>query len=267
MSTIIYYFTGTGNSLFAAKKIAAKTQAPLVTATSAIREDIIDIEADCVGFVFPVQDFKPPKIIRELIEKLRSLEGKYVFALCTAGLTPGKTLKVFEKLIEKQGGKLSAGFALLMPHNGIGSGLFSLSEHEKMLMAATEKLEKISGYIAERKTGTVETTGLFSALVLSGMCFKMVPILFRLFAQVLKHGWESLGFHADDSCSGCGICEKICPVRNIILSSGKPVWSDYCVGCFACVHWCPSASIQLGTADMSIRLYHHPEISLEEMLP
>lgn len=267
MSTIIYYFTGTGNSLFAAKKVALKTQACLVSVASTIKEDAIDVVADCVGFVFPVQDFKPPKIIRELIGKLRSLEGKYVFAVCTAGLTPGKTLKVFQRLIEKQGGKLSAGFSLLMPHNGIGSALFSSHEHEKMLMTVSEKAEKISVYIAERKTGAVETTGLFSALVLSGMVFKMVPILFRLFAQVCKHGWESLALCADDTCSSCGICEKICPVRNIALSGGKPVWSNLCVGCFACVHWCPSASVKLGTSDMSVRLYHHPEISLKEMLP
>lgn len=73
-------------------------------------------------------------------------------------------------------------------------------------------------------------------------------------------------FFADAKCTSCGICEKICPAQNIKLVSGKPVWQHRCEQCFACIQWCPDEAIQYGKGTAKKKRYHHPEITLKEML-
>jgi hypothetical protein len=79
--------------------------------------------------VFPIYDFKPPLIIRKFVRKLKNISSKYIFGVCTYGITPSKSMKNFDKVIKSCGGNLSAGFAVSMPHNGIGSSLFSQTQH------------------------------------------------------------------------------------------------------------------------------------------
>jgi len=73
-------------------------------------------------------------------------------------------------------------------------------------------------------------------------------------------------FHVDDSCSSCGICEKVCPVSNIKLVEGKPQWKHKCVQCLACIHYCPEVSIQYGDKTLKRGRYHHPEITVKDMM-
>ncbi len=72
MKTIIYYFTGTGNSLAAAKKIAALLgDCELVPIASL--QDIpgaITTEADRIGIVCPVYDAGIPVIVAEFAGRL-----------------------------------------------------------------------------------------------------------------------------------------------------------------------------------------------------
>ena len=46
-------------------------------------------------------------------------------------------------------------------------------------------------------------------------------------------------WHVSDRCVGCGLCVKACPVHNVRLESGRPVWGKDCVSCTACHHACP----------------------------
>lgn len=32
------------------------------------------------------------------------------------------------------------------------------------------------------------------------------------------------GFHVDEGCISCGICDKVCPVENIRQVDGHPMW-------------------------------------------
>jgi Pyruvate/2-oxoacid:ferredoxin oxidoreductase delta subunit len=50
-------------------------------------------------------------------------------------------------------------------------------------------------------------------------------------------------FKTYDTCSGCGICVRICPTRSIRLADSKPVWSATCEQCMRCVNFCPDEAI------------------------
>ena len=56
-------------------------------------------------------------------------------------------------------------------------------------------------------------------------------------------------YKVTDLCSSCGVCEKVCPVGNITLKDGKPVFGKHCVGCMGCSFHCPHDAIRIAMLD------------------
>ena len=63
MSTEIYYFSGTVNSLVVARDPAEKINGRLIPVMAVTDQNRIQTDATVIGVVFPVYDFKPPRII------------------------------------------------------------------------------------------------------------------------------------------------------------------------------------------------------------
>ena len=53
-------------------------------------------------------------------------------------------------------------------------------------------------------------------------------------------------FHVSEDCIHCGKCAASCPLNNITLQDGKPVWGDSCTHCMACINLCPKQAIEYG---------------------
>jgi flavodoxin/ferredoxin len=261
----IYYFSGTGNSLAVARDISEKLNAKLISVTSMMNQESIAIEANVIGFAFPIYDFKPPLTMEKFIHKLKNIDSKYLFAVCTYGITTSQSLNYLDKVIKSCGGHLSAGFAVSMPHNGVGSGAVSTTQHERMFENWKIKREEICEYIHARKEGKIESSSLFLSFFKPGV-IRMMPSALKLLMLMLLRGEKSLAFTSDKNCDGCGICARICPVNNIEIVSSKPIWSDHCAGCFACLHWCPKKAISLGGFNMNIKTYHHPDVKISDLI-
>ena len=53
-------------------------------------------------------------------------------------------------------------------------------------------------------------------------------------------------FYASEICIGCGQCVLKCPLNNVQLRNGKPVWGKKCTHCMACICYCPTKAIEYG---------------------
>jgi ferredoxin len=261
----IYYFSGTGNSLAIARDLAEELNAKLTPVVSMMDQESLKVEADVIGFVFPIYDFKPPPIVEDFVRKLEGVDSKYLFAVCTYGIAPAQSLKHLDRVIKSCGGHLSAGFAVGMPHSGIGSGAVTETQRESMLENWKDRLEEVCDSISSREEGRIESSNLFLDFFRPRI-IGMVPFLLKFLKHMLLKGTESLAFTSSEDCNGCGICERICPLDNIEVVGGKPIWSDNCVSCFACLNWCPKGAISLGDFDANIRNYHHPDVKISDML-
>ena len=73
-------------------------------------------------------------------------------------------------------------------------------------------------------------------------------------------------FYAEDTCTSCGICVKVCPVNNITLEEGIPQWQHKCQQCLACINFCPEKCIQFGDKTLKTQRYHHPEITVKDLI-
>ncbi len=91
MKTIIYYFTGTGNSLSAAKKISAVLGNCELIPIAPFQEKQGDIipTADRVGIINPVYFAGLPLMVAEFAGRLDLSRATYVFSVVTYG-DPGQ---------------------------------------------------------------------------------------------------------------------------------------------------------------------------------
>ena len=81
------------------------------------------------------------------------------------------------------------------------------------------------------------------------------PIFYRFFVKADP-------FTAGDACIGCGKCVTVCPLNNIHLEQGKPVWGDQCTHCMACICYCPKEAIEYGKKSAGKPRYHFQELGL-----
>lgn len=257
MKTIIFYYTGTGNSLWSARLLAANlgdaALCPMKRADALAAGD-----ADAVGFVFPVHVWGIPFPVVQFVERLSLRPRVYLFALAVNAGQVSRTLVQLRGLLAGRGLKLAAGYSIVLPSNYIPWGGAAPVERQNARFAsARDKLQAAAACIANRESGPVEKGPLWQRLVFTAI-YQMT------LKQVHKMDKD---FWCDDNCNSCGVCVQVCPAANIALQEGKPVWHHECEQCLACIQWCPQESIQFGKKTPAYERYHHPEITLKDILP
>ena len=272
MSIEIYYFSGTGNSLFVAKDIAEKTGASLIPIASIIDRKNIKTDADVIGIVFPNHYGEPPMIVEQFARKLEGISDKYIFAVCTYGGAADASLRMLKRMIHSSGGALSAAYGVHMPQN---SFLKPNEDHQKLYMEWKRKLELIVKNMNIKAKGMFYSNVWLELILIPIHAIFIRPICKKHFKKISnlpsdftyeehKHAMDK-NFNTNKSCNGCGICSKVCPVGNIVINDNKPVWLNHCEHCLACYNWCPNKAIQGGITPKDY-YYRHPEIKISEII-
>ena len=260
MKTIIYYFTGTGNSLAAAKTIAEALKECELIPIASLKDTPGKIvpATDRVGIVCPVYDAGVPVIVKEFAERLDIGAVPYTFGIVTLGGTGISALHQLNRILAKGcRRKLDAAFTVKMPGNFPPLAVPpSGEEKDAILRRADAELAAIA--IAIRK-GQAVPPGF------SPLSSLMRILVYPPFSKNV-HGMAS-SFSVDDTCTSCGICEQVCPVKNIVMADGHPAWQQKCELCCACLHLCPAEAIQInifrGTRGRG--RYRHPGLTIGDM--
>lgn len=258
MKTAIYYFTGTGNSLAAAMRIArALGDARLIPIASLPDQDAIVPQADRVGIVCPVYDCGLPVIVAEFAQRLDLSGAGYTFGVVTMGGMGVSALHQLDGILNKQGRGLDAGFAVAMPANFPPVGRPPEGEKRgKILADANERLDGIAGTIGQ---------GIPSPPGPAPLSRLVKGLMYGSFAGSVHEA--DTRFSVSDECTACGTCARVCPVGNISLADDRPVWHHRCELCCACLHFCPTEAIQLamlrGTEGRG--RYLHPDLTVAKM--
>ncbi len=251
MSTEIYYFSGTGNSLFAAKEVKKRLpDASLVPIVSLIDKPRVKTRGSRVGIVFPVHALTIPIIVKRFIKKADFSSAGYIFAVATR---LGTVFKGFEKisgLLGKKRKRLDAQLVLNMGNNEArhkGYVVPTKEDIETIEEDVLKKLDEFTEIVKAGKTSLPADTGVKFPSGKTRLSSFLIETAVLKGMDLADHTGGVQYFCADENCSGCGNCEKVCLSGKITMKYGKPVWQKnvFCTMCFACLNYCPKRAVQI----------------------
>lgn len=249
-NSVIYYFSATGNSLSAARRIASRLDAKVIPIT---KETSLDCSADQIGFVFPDYFMGIPKIVSDFLSRIEvTHKDPYIYAVITSGGSPGGAMNQLQSILSKRSLHLSYGKAITMVGNYVPMYDIKPEATREILHKADGICDEIASSVLYGQRITIKPSFPF----LSKMVYSM---------YLKKTGEGDRNFVVEDSCTGCGICASVCPQKNITITDKKPVFNHDCTHCLACMHWCPSESIQYGKKSKMHKRYHHPDVTLKDI--
>ena len=252
MSTSIFYFSGSGNSLFIAKELQNRmVNSKLIPIASLLNNESIVAESETIGFVFPVHCTTMPVPVKEFIKKLGLKHSNYIFAIATQGGAPPRLVELhIEKMLKEKGKALNAFFSIKMAWSS-PIGLMPIYipgfiEYPK----PKEKVIKFDS-VAQKKLDLIQKILEQKACTPKDDFPRSINLpLKRLVCKLMSPATNELeknqiDFCSDSDCTGCGTCKNVCLSQKIKMIDGKPVWQKdvQCYFCYACFSFCPAQSV------------------------
>ncbi|AEF85325.1 putative 4Fe-4S ferredoxin, iron-sulfur binding domain protein [Treponema primitia ZAS-2] len=250
--TKIYYFSGTGNTYWSAKKLAGLIgDAAIFSISREIQQPEICIEADAAVFLFPAYAYGIPGMVSRFLKKA-DIRADYLAAAVTYGTSQGGALADVRRILAKK--TLTLNYAALIPSVENYIPIFGVQEkrvQDKRIAMQTAATAQTAQAIIARESNSISTFRPIS---------KMISALF-LFARPLL----VRGFRLTAACTACGLCARVCPSGAIRMTVEGPVFQKNCEQCQACLNFCPSRAISYKRLKPDTERYHHPEVTVGEM--
>ena len=247
---MILYFSATGNCKYVATRLAQATGQEMYSIADCIRNGQYDFSDGTVGIISPAYDWGLPSIVKEFLEKA-SFRTDYLYFAATYGTIPGAIGYMANKAIRER--TIDAYYSVRMPDTW--TPIFDLSTPEKVAKYTrhTEsEIDRMIQGVRERRTNRhlrPRTPAIITKLIAEPLYNKKVRCTSNL--------------HAENTCIGCGLCAKKCPVQAIAMRDGRPVWvKDRCVMCLGCLHRCPKFAIQYGNRTKKHGQYTNPNVKV-----
>lgn len=243
---MIYYNTGTGNTRWVAEQLGKALGEPTMAIDHQLLSlDTIDTahtEGQRLIFVQPVHSWGPALMTTRLIKRIVKTHAD-AWAVMVCGDNCGDSDKIMSRALRKKGIRLRGTYSVQMPNNYVlmkGFGTDTPELQKQKIAAAPERIKAIAEAIMEGRDGE----GLY---VRGTKSWLKSGIVYPLFAHLAV---KQVKFYATDACTGCGTCQRVCPLRNIEMKDKRPVWGKDCTQCSACIHHCPIHAIEYGKASI-----------------
>ena len=248
---MVFYFSGTGNSRFVAKRIAEAIFQEAVDITTYTRTMDRPEFTDPGVYVFVCPSYMsaPARAITDFVEWAGFPSGVKAYFIVTCAASMGITPRVASEICEKKGLQYMGAAQIEMPQNYIA--LFTTKEVEENI----DIIEKAENEIAR-----------IAPLILNGEVLetkKIGSVEYSVTKWVrdvyYKNFMKTKKFKATDKCISCQKCVKVCPLSNITMKDGKPSWGNKCTHCMACINQCPKDAIEYGKGSVGKPRYKGPE--------
>lgn len=263
--TEIYYYTGTGFTLSAAKilKKQINDEVYLKPIIVTMKNEIIVSKAETIGFLFPMHSYDLPDVYKEFIKKINCTNATYLFSLVTCGGAPVNVFKEINRYLKKQNKTLDAYNFIVTPNTFdpiFNVKLDSTVDRERMKFE--ENIHNFSKIINLKKQSRKLVYRNYF------LEYTIFPII-RFLNHKTRYYMLEKNFYSDNKCVSCGKCALLCPADKIKIQDNHPHWNDNipCQFCLGCLHRCPKEAIQIKNTKTDIlgRIYPQ-DITLEELI-
>lgn len=251
---IIFYFSGTGNSLALSKEISKKLGDIQLVSMGHETPYTLEHTYDTIGFIYPTYFGGAPAKVLDFVSKLKlgNNQETYCYAVTHCGGLAANALPHVNEALKTSNNKtLNYSAVLKMFSNYVV--LYDMNPNVKEI---TEKSYREMGPIIEAIV-TKKENKTKSVNPLAHFYYK---------AQMKITPERDQHFTISEACTACSLCAKVCPVKNIELVEGTPTFHHHCEQCMACIQYCPAKAINYKNKTQNRRRYTHPDISIEEMM-
>lgn len=248
---MVFYFTGTGNSLYVAKHFEKER----ISIPQAMRRKDQVYSADRIGIVAPVYGHEMPPMVKTFLQEA-TFNTDYFYIVLTYGNRHGGAAELAKRFCDSHGIPVNYINVLLMADNWLPG--FDMNEQKSIDKQVEKHIAGIRADIDARKNMIAKVTDADRAAhqqFLNNM--KQMP----------EDIWQHL-FRVTDDCTGCGICEKVCPSASIRMINGRAEHiAGNCQACLACAHACPKKAVQLVVPEKNPDArYRNEHITLNEII-
>lgn len=245
---MIFYFSGTGNSQLAAKHIAKELNDEVVSINSCLKigKKMKFHSEQPLVVVAPNYAWRLPEVVADWLRQTEFSGNKHIYFIMTCGSRTGANASFYAKKLCSEIGLIYQGLvAVQMPKNNLALyGAFGSGECRAIIERAKPIFSSLAQQIANKEIFH-EAPIPFGGRFLSG------PFHFLYYHFYIK----DKGFKVSDVCVSCGKCAKRCPLNNIDIVEGKPVWKGNCTHCMACICGCPTEAIEYKSISKGKRRY------------
>ena len=248
---MVFYFTGTGNSLYIAKQLEERP----VSIPQAMKLEMLEFTAERIGIVAPIYGHEMPQMVKDFLKKATFHTG-YFYILLTYGNRHGGAAELAKQVCDECGVKVNYINVIQMVDNWLPS--FDMNEQKAIDKHIPQQLAPILADLNAKKNAISPVTDADRAA--------HRQFLVRT-SQMPADAWQHL-LKISDACIGCGICEKVCPSGSIRVENGKAVHhAGNCQTCLACAHACPQKAIGLVLPEKNPNArYRNEHIALQEII-
>lgn len=236
MNIFIAYFSGTGGTAMAAKRLAEALKGKGVSVTMREIRKGAESQNGQEGYfilLFPVHAFNAPLPVYRWLDSLGGVNGIPAAVISVSGggeVFPNTACRQScIRRLKKKGYTITYEGSLIMPSNILEKTPESAAL--KLLQALPEKTEKIAADIIAGRKKALKARVLDRAISRMG--------------EMEKFGAKMFGRHlfADQTCNNCGLCARNCPTGNIRMEQ-RPTFGKECSLCLRCVYSCPEKAIK-----------------------
>ena len=233
------YLSGTGNTKHCVEKLVNLIDNSAQCIPLENPEIVHELEKkNTIILGYPTQFSNAPFMVRDFIKKNSPRwKGKKVFLVNTMGLFSGDGTGCTARILKKHGADILGGLQIKMPDSVCDSKLLkkSIEENRQIVKAADRRIEQVAEQIRQ---GKYPQEGLSLIAHIKGLLGQ------RLWFYNKTTGYTDK-LKISDSCVGCGLCSKVCPMENIQAKDNLVISGSRCTMCYRCISLCPQKAITL----------------------